>query len=102
MKRPPRELFDILRDKGFTPFQIRVYREVASIPWGRTKSYKWVADRLKKPKSQRAVGQALKNNPFPFIIPCHRVIRSDGAPGGFSGGRTLKKRLLKAEKVGRM
>jgi O-6-methylguanine DNA methyltransferase len=101
MKRPPEGLFDILKDRGFTPFQIKAYKAVSSIPWGETKSYKWVARMLNKPESQRAVGQALKKNPYPFIIPCHRVIREDGAVGGFAyGGRRLKKKLLELEKAG--
>jgi O-6-methylguanine DNA methyltransferase len=88
-----------LRNNGFTPFQIRVYKEVSSIPWGRTRSYKWVAQRIGSPGSSRAVGAALRKNPFFFIIPCHRVIRKDGEIGGFSGGRRLKKRLLELEKI---
>ncbi|MDB4349586.1 MGMT family protein [Omnitrophica bacterium] len=99
MKTLRERAFDILRKRGFSPFEITAYREVSSIPWGQTKSYKWVARRLKSPQSQRAVGQALKRNPFPFIIPCHRVIRQDGNLGGFSCGRHLKKRLLELEKA---
>lgn len=99
MKEPRERLLDILRSKGFTSFEVSVYKLICSIPWGETKSYKWVADKINKPQSQRAVGQALKKNPFPFIIPCHRVIRQDGGIGGFSCGTTLKKRLLEAEKV---
>lgn len=98
MRRPPRALFDILKARGCTPFQIKVYKAVSTIPEGSTRSYKWVARRLKKPDSSRAVGQALKRNPFPLVIPCHRVIGEDGSPGGFSGGRGLKKRLLIMEK----
>ena len=96
---PPKELFDILKEKGVSPFRIKVYQEVCAIPCGETRSYRWVARRLKKAKSARAVGQALKKNPFPLIIPCHRVIRADGTPGGFSGGKGLKKRLLESEKI---
>ena len=82
-----------------TPFEIRVYRQVRTIPWGETRSYKWVARRLGSPNSARAVGQALRRNPFPLIVPCHRVVRKDGAIGGFSGGKRLKKRLLELEKA---
>lgn len=99
MKEPRERLLDILRSKGFTSFEVSVYKLICSISWGETKSYKWVADKLNKPQSQRAVGQALKKNPFPFIIPCHRIIRQDGKIGGFSCGTPLKKRLLEAEKV---
>lgn len=99
MRRVPKGLFDILKDKGFTPFQIKTYRYVCTIPWGKTRSYKWVAQRLGRAESSRAVGQALKRNPFPFIIPCHRVIKTDGTIGGFSLGKKLKKRLLELEKT---
>ena len=92
-------LLDILEETGFSPFKIRVYREVCKIPWGQTRSYRWVAERLGNAASSRAVGQALKKNPFPLSIPCHRVIRKSGATGGFSGGKALKKRLLELEKA---
>lgn len=78
-----------------TPFQRKVLRVVTTIPYGETKSYKWVAERMKNPKAARAVGQALKKNPYPEIIPCHRVIRSDGKVGGYSKGVQKKKQLLK-------
>jgi len=68
------------------------------IPLGQTRSYKWVAQAIGKPKAVRAVGQALKNNPFPLIIPCHRVIKEDGALGGYAGGKNTKKTLLSLEK----
>lgn len=99
MRRPPERLFDILKDRGFSPFQIRVYKSACSIPWGKTRSYKWVAQRLGNAKSSRAVGQALRKNPFPLIIPCHRVIKKDGTIGGYSGGKGLKKRLLELERA---
>ncbi|MBL7068536.1 MAG: MGMT family protein [Candidatus Omnitrophica bacterium] len=99
MKREQRILFGILEKSGFSPFQLKVYNIVCAIPWGRTRSYKWIARRLNAPNSSRAVGQALKRNPFPLIIPCHRVIKSDGGLGGFSQGRPLKKRLLDLEKT---
>ena len=74
MKRLPERLFAILKDNGFTPFQIRVYRTVSAIPWGQTRSYKWVAERLGRPGASRAEGQALKKNPLFFIIPITSVI----------------------------
>jgi len=58
-----------------------------------------VAQRLRVPKASRAVGQALRKNPFFLVIPCHRIVRGNGALGGFSGGVALKKRLLELEKV---
>ncbi len=99
MKRPPERLFAILKDNGFTPFQIKVYRTVSRIPWGQTRSYKWVAEKLGRPGAPRAVGQALKKNPLFFIIPCHRIIRGNGSPGGFSKGSKAKKRLLDLENL---
>ncbi len=78
-----------------TPFQQRVWRETASIPRGETATYGELARRLGCP-SPRAVGQALKANPLPLIIPCHRVVARDG-PGGYSCGLRLKTHLLRLE-----
>jgi methylated-DNA-[protein]-cysteine S-methyltransferase len=82
---------------SLTPFQKKVLRIVKTIPYGETKSYKWVAERMGNPKAARAVGQALKRNPYSEVIPCHRVIRSDGKLGGYSKGIQKKRRLLKKE-----
>ena len=84
---------------GLTSFQRKVLEVVKTIPYGETKSYKWVAERMGKPRAARAVGQALKRNPYPKVIPCHRVIRSDGKLGGYSKGIQKKKRLLKEEET---
>jgi methylated-DNA-[protein]-cysteine S-methyltransferase len=80
-----------------TPFQKGVWEMVKTIPYGQTRTYKWVAEKIGNPEAFRAVGQALKKNPLPGIIPCHRVIRSDGKLGGFSKGLKEKARLLKLE-----
>jgi methylated-DNA-[protein]-cysteine S-methyltransferase len=81
-------VFDCVLDlSGSTSFQRRVWKATMEIPYGQVRSYKWVAERIGKPSACRAVGHALAANPLPLIIPCHRVIRSDGSPGGF-GGRT--------------
>jgi len=82
-----------------TPFQEKVYKAVLKIPYGETRSYKWVAKEIGRPAAARAVGQALKKNPFIGIIPCHRVISSDGSLGGFSGGVKAKKQMLRKEKT---
>ena len=82
---------------SLTPFQRKVLEVVKTIPSGETRSYKWVAERMGNPKSARAVGQALKRNPYPVIIPCHRVIRSNGKLGGYSKGIQKKRKLLKKE-----
>lgn len=81
-----------------TEFQRRVWEKVGEIPYGELKSYKWIADEIGNPNGVRAVGNAVGRNPVPPIIPCHRVIRSDGNLGGFSSGIALKKWLLKLEK----
>lgn len=69
------------------------------IPSGQTRSYAWVAKEIEKPKATRAVAQALHRNPWPLIIPCHRVISSDGNIGGYAYGVELKKLLLELEKI---
>lgn len=83
---------------GLPPFTRAVLRITAQIPYGEVRSYRWVAERLGKPKASRAVGNALARNPIPIIIPCHRVVRSDGALGGYALGLHWKRRLLKLEK----
>ncbi len=75
----------------------KVLMEVKKIPYGKVKTYNWIAKKLGYKNGARAVGQALKINPIPIIIPCHRVIRQDGSIGGFSLGVQLKKRLLSME-----
>ena len=82
-----------------TKFQISVWQEIKKIPKGQTKTYKDIALALKKPKSSRAVANACGKNPLLIEIPCHRVIRSDGKLGGYSGkgGINQKRKLLKGE-----
>jgi len=80
-----------------TPFQQQVWQAARSIPYGATRSYKWLAAKIDKPGAARAVGQAMAKNRLPIIVPCHRVIASDGGIGGFSGGIDIKKRLLQLE-----
>jgi len=81
-----------------TAFACKVYKIVLSIPLGEVRTYKWVAKRAGKPKAFRAVGQILKNNPYPLIIPCHRVVKCGGNSGGYIFGIKLKKKLLVLEK----
>ena len=84
---------------NLTPFQWRVLKATLKIPIGETRSYKWIARQIGSPKAVRAVGQALRRNPYPVIIPCHRVIKEDGSLGGYAGGSGKKKaQLLKMEK----
>lgn len=82
----------------FTDFEKSVYRAVLGIPLGETRSYQWVAKKIGKPKATRAVGTALKKNPFAPLVPCHRVIKSDGRLGGYNGGVKKKIALLQLEK----
>jgi len=92
--------FDIPLDIYDTSsFRKSVWRALQSIPYGETRSYRWVAEEVKKSGAFRAVGQANAANPIPIIIPCHRVIRSDGSLGGFSSGLKIKKVLLRLEGI---
>lgn len=85
---------------GLTPFQQRVLQITAQIPVGEVRSYGFIARAMGKPQASRAVGSALAKNPLAFVIPCHRVIRSDGVLGAYSGGGTaMKARLLEREGV---
>jgi methylated-DNA-[protein]-cysteine S-methyltransferase len=81
-----------------TPFERKVWLALLDIPYGETRSYKWIAGRAGNVKAVRAAGQALRKNPLPIVFPCHRVIASDGSPGGFSCGVEIKERLLELEK----
>ena len=81
---------------ALTPFQWQVLQAALAIPLGETRSYQWIADKIGKPKALRAVGQALKKNPYPMIIPCHRVIKSDGKLGAYFGKVDGKKKKILA------
>ncbi|WP_270517863.1 methylated-DNA--[protein]-cysteine S-methyltransferase [Megamonas funiformis] len=81
-----------------TPFQLAVWKELQNIPYGQTTSYKEIAQKINKPKAYRAVGMANNKNPLPIIIPCHRVIGSNGKLIGYAGGLNLKNYLLELEK----
>lgn len=80
-----------------TPFQRRVWRAILRIPYGRVRSYQWVAMRVGGKQYARAVGMALGANPVPIVVPCHRIISHDGSLGGFGCGLPIKRRLLKLE-----
>ena len=84
-----------------TDFQIKVWNAISKIPKGKVKTYKELARSIRKPKASRAVANACGKNPFPIKIPCHRVIRSDGRLGGYSGkgGIKTKRRLLRNEGI---
>ena len=78
-------------------FDRRVWEGAGLIPYGETKSYAWLGAAIGRPKSARAVGGSLGRNPLPIVIPCHRIIKSDGTPGGFGAGLEWKRRLLDLE-----
>ena len=96
-------LADVIDSRGLSPFRLRVYLELLNVPRGETITYGELARRIgcKRP---RAVGQALKNNPFAPEVPCHRVIAADGSLGGFFGEKSAdalarKRALLESEGV---
>ena len=80
-----------------TEFQKKVWREVRTIPYGATCSYRDITERIGHPRAYRAVGAANRANPIPIIVPCHRVIGRDGSLRGYGGGLTMKERLLRLE-----
>jgi len=94
-----RKTFDLfLNFDGLSEFMISVYTALIKIPYGETASYKDIAERILCPKGYRAVGLANNKNPLPIIIPCHRVIGSNGKLVGFGGGIDLKIKLLELVK----
>ncbi len=93
-----RKRFSLPLELTGTDFQKAVWREVSRIPYGETVSYRSIAENIGKPKAVRAVANAVGANPFPIIIPCHRVIPSDGSEGGYSGPAGAKHFLLELEK----
>lgn len=93
-----RIVFNEALDSGnATSFQRAVWGATCAIPYGETRTYGWIAQRIGRPGAARAVGQALGSNPFPIIVPCHRVIGADDGLTGFSCGIEVKKRLLDIE-----
>ena len=91
------DIYDKLEITG-TDFQKSIWQELINIPYGETRTYKEIAQKINKPKAIRAVGTAIGKNPFFIIIPCHRVIRSNGKMGGFAYGLDVKEKLLELEK----
>ena len=92
--------FDEPLDMSFaTDFQRRVWKVTRRIPRGQTMTYGEIARQIKSPRAARAVGQAMARNPWPVIVPCHRVVGHDGQLTGFGGGLTMKQRLLEMEEA---
>ena len=92
-----RQSFDLKVDLNMSTFFINTLEEVKKIPYGSTMSYKDIANNIKSPRGHRAVANANARNPIPIIIPCHRVIKSNGDFGEYGGGSVLKKKLLEFE-----
>jgi methylated-DNA-[protein]-cysteine S-methyltransferase len=84
---------------GMSVFTQRALTAASGIPYGQVRTYRWLAGEIDEPEAARAVGNALNKNPLPVIIPCHRIIQSNGEIGGFSSGIQWKMRLLKIEKI---
>jgi methylated-DNA-[protein]-cysteine S-methyltransferase len=80
-----------------TDFEREVWLAIKDVPYGETRTYKWLAERVGSPEGSRAVGQALSKNPISIVIPCHRIIESTGKIGGYSSGEGIKRRLLEME-----
>lgn len=96
--RGERRSFDVALDlEEGSPFRRRVLEELARVPYGETVSYGELAERCGRPGAARAVGNAVGRNPVPVVLPCHRVVRSDGTPGEYGGGRERKRQLLRLE-----
>lgn len=89
--------FDVPLSLEGTPFQLRVWMQLCTIPYGETISYGQLARRIGEPEAVRAVGAANGSNPIPIIVPCHRVIGSDGSLTGYGGGLPIKEKLLALE-----
>jgi O-6-methylguanine DNA methyltransferase len=84
--------------RGHSPFEVAVWTKALEIPRGEVRPYGWIAAEIGRPKAVRAVGTALAHNPVPLVVPCHRVVRSDGFIGQYSmGGPDAKRRILAAE-----
>ena len=93
-----RTTFDVPLDLRATPFQKKVLDKVIRVPLGETRSYGEIAKQVGNPKAARAVGMANRTNPVPIVIPCHRIVGSDGSLTGYGGGIKLKAKLLELEK----
>jgi len=93
-----RKDFDIPLELEGTAFQKQVWAQLCKIPYGETRSYKDIAKKLKDTNASRAVGTANGKNPISLIVPCHRVIASNGTLAGYAGGISIKEKLLSLEK----
>jgi len=94
-----RKSFELKLNPEGTEFQRKVWKELLKIPYGTTLSYGEISRRIKNPKAVRSVGQAIGRNPISIVIPCHRVIGSDGSLTGYASGLWRKEWLLKHEEI---
>ena len=93
-----RNTFDVPLDLSQgTSFQRQVWRTLQRVPYGKLRSYQWIATRVGGPHYARAVGNAVGANPLPIVVPCHRIVAHDASLGGFSGGLSMKRKLLSLE-----
>ncbi len=93
-----RRSFDLSVDlRGTTPFTAQVLHELALVPYGQTASYRQLAERVGRPRAARAIGMVMNHNPIPIVLPCHRIVGSDGSLVGYGGGLDRKERLLRLE-----
>jgi methylated-DNA-[protein]-cysteine S-methyltransferase len=93
-----RNTFDVPLDLSEgTAFQRQVWRTLQRVPYGKLRSYQWIAARVGGRQYARAVGNAVGANPMPIVIPCHRIVAHDASLGGFSGGLSMKRKLLSLE-----
>ena len=92
-----RREFTVPLDLQGTRFQLQVWKALLRIPYGETRSYGEIARAVGRPKAARAVGMANHSNPVAIVVPCHRVVASDGSLGGYAGGLEMKSRLLRLE-----
>ncbi len=95
-----RKRFTVPLDLQGTPFQMKVWRALLRIPYGKTRSYQQIAKAVGNPRASRAVGMANHYNPVAIIVPCHRVIAGDGSLGGYAGGLQRKTQILRMERAG--
>ncbi len=93
-----RTRFELPTDVRATAFQLRVWKELQKIPYGQTRSYEQIAEKIHRPRATRAVARACASNPVALLVPCHRVVRKDGGMGGYRWGVERKQRLLAKEK----
>jgi methylated-DNA-[protein]-cysteine S-methyltransferase len=93
------KIFDLPLSLNGTDFQLKVWKALQNLPYGETRSYGELAALAGNPRASRAIGMANNRNPIPVIIPCHRIIGSDGNLTGYAGGLELKQKLLELEKT---